>query len=161
MASGACTLQAGVTLWHDPTRDNHPTGSASQIEHPLLESNAPIEAGLKSRSKGHRWRKWRDAEATQSPPVPITGSIRLVVKNWWLELLSCIFVAAHCVLHLLECALGACYLGLLFSCGKSLGRGDLERAVSGEVAGLVVVVGIVGGAMTLEMTLLCCGFVDI
>lgn len=66
------------------------------------------------------------------------------------------FVAAHCVLHLTECALGACYLCLLFKRGQSLGWFGLHRALNGDAAGLSVVIGIVEAAMTLEMTVLCC-----
>ena len=63
------------------------------------------------------------------------------------------FVAAHDILHLTECALAASYLWIIFVYGKPI-KG-LRRNVTGKHASLAVILGLMEGAMTLEMTLMC------
>ena len=63
------------------------------------------------------------------------------------------FVAAHDVLHLTECTLAAIYLWIVFVYGRR--TQGISRAVTGNHASLALIVGLMEGAMTLEMTLMC------
>lgn len=63
------------------------------------------------------------------------------------------FVAAHDILHLTECSLAAIYLWIVFVHGVP--TQGIKRAVTGKAASLAVIVGLMEGAMTLEMTLMC------
>lgn len=65
------------------------------------------------------------------------------------------FVAAHCVLNLLECVFGAWYLALVFSAGeRNQATGKTE--LTGDAARRAVVLGLIQGAMTVDKTILCC-----